>query len=414
MDTEKVFGVSDFLDYINSFLVEERVMVAGEVSNCSPHPSGIYFSLKDEDGSTMDCYLSPFTYRKMGIQLENGLKIKASGWPEIYKPRGKFSFKVQGVELTGEGTLRKAYEQLKLQLQQEGVFDQKRELPNFIEKIGIITSKTGAVIDDFRKNLEPLGCKLYLADTRVEGAKAVEGIVAGMEYFNSSSLDLDVIVIIRGGGSLEELQAFNNERVARAIYASKIPTICGIGHDRDVPIATLVSDKATSTPSIAATLINASWNPLRKDVPLLATKLLHSGEVMIRTRRGQIPALVSRLARAFEELVASKRRFLVQAGTTFTNALSNMFREYRERTRDLVRVAGDAILRTKRKTEEYARYLEAVSPERTLRLGYSILFDDNGHVLKDAAKIQPGAKIRGKISAGELTATVDTVTPIKQ
>ncbi len=410
MDTEKVFSVTDFLDYINGFLVEERVIVSGEVSNCSPHPSGIYFSLKDEDGSTMDCYLAPFTYRKMGIQLENGLKIKAAGWPEIYKPRGKFSFKVQGVELTGEGTLRKAYEQLKAQLQQEGVFDQKRELPNFIEKIGVITSKTGAVIDDFRKNLEPLGCKLYLADTRVEGAKAVEGIVSGIEYFNSASLDLDVIVIIRGGGSLEELQAFNNERVARAIYASKIPTICGIGHDRDVPIATLVSDKATSTPSIAATLINASWNPLRKDLPLLTSKMLHGFEVMVRTKRQAIPILLTRLSHAFEEVIAMKRRFLVQAGTTFTNALSTMFREYRERSRDLVRVAGDAIIRTRKKIEEYGRYLEAVNPERTLKLGYSILFDEQGHVLKDAGTIKPGSKIRGRVHEGELTATVNTVT----
>ncbi|MFH1246230.1 MAG: exodeoxyribonuclease VII large subunit [Candidatus Liptonbacteria bacterium] len=383
----QVFTVSAFLDHINELLREECAIVAGEITDFSLHQTGAYFCLKDEEGAILNCYLNPYAYRQLGVQLENGQSVKVKGWADIYKPRGKFSFRVQSLELAGEGTLRRAYEALKKQLEEEGLFAQKRPLPQFIERIGVITSKTGAAIDDFRKNLEPLGIKVFLYDTRVEGAKAVSGICEGVRYLNSATLSLDVVVVIRGGGSLEDLQAFNNERVARAIYASKIPTICGIGHDRDVPIASLVADHETSTPSIAAMLVNTSWSSLKTGLPLLSAELVHG----------------------LESLLVKRRAMLSGAGSVLTNALSGMFRSYRESVGHLVRAAGNAIMRTGRKIEEYERFLAAVNPERNLRLGYSIIFDDSGRVLKDASKVSRGDKIRAKVGKGEVGAVVEEV-----
>ena len=166
---EKVFTVGLFLDYLNARFKEEAVLVKGEISSFKTHPSGIYFSMKDqEDESVLECYMSPWVYRSLGILLEEGMEIKAGGIANIYKPRGRFSFRVEHVELTGEGSLKKAYDALKQKLQGEGLFERKRMLPEFISRVGVITSRTGAVIDDFRKNLEKRGIKIvYSLDKNI-------------------------------------------------------------------------------------------------------------------------------------------------------------------------------------------------------------------------------------------------------
>src|SRR3989344_2224588 len=160
---DKVFTVGQFLDFINQLIGQQGMAVKGEISSWKPHPTGIYFSLKDKvDGSVMDCYMSPFTYRGLGIIVEEGMEVKVKSVHNIYKAKGRFSFRVDSLELLGEGSLKKAYEMLKQKLEAEGLFTRKRLIPEFVTRVGVITSRTGAVIDDFRKNLAKLGLEVTL------------------------------------------------------------------------------------------------------------------------------------------------------------------------------------------------------------------------------------------------------------
>ena len=265
---EAVLKVTEFKDLINELItLQEPIWVEGEVSEFKNWKDRwIYFSLKDEF-SSIECNLPKYRLDEMGIELEDGMTIRVLGFPEL-KSTGRFTFNIFKIKVWGEGSLKKAYELLKKKLEEEGLFSRKREIPIFVEKIGLLTSKSGATIHDFKKNLKPFGFKIYFYDVEVEGENSVASIVEGINWFNKNMPFLDVIVIIRGGGSLEELQAFNNEILARAIFASKIPVICGIGHETDVPIASLVADVAVSTPTAVAHYLNKNWENLFFEYPL--------------------------------------------------------------------------------------------------------------------------------------------------
>lgn len=361
-------SVSQFLDSINEVITEVSFSVQGEITGWKVHPSGVYFSLKDkEDGSIMDCYLSPYAFRAMGISVEDGLEVKVHGAPSIYKPKGRFSFRVETMELVGEGSLKKAYDLLKKKLEEEGLFERKRELPEFITRIGVVTSRTGAVIDDFRKNLAKLGLHVYLYDVRVEGAKAVAQITKAIQWFNKHMPDLDALAVMRGGGSLEDLQPFNNEIVARTLFASKIPTIGAIGHDRDVPITALVADAMTSTPTAAAMLVNHSWDRLTTALP--------------EHERG--------LVYGFEQML-SQAKTLIDAGDVV----------------HLVRRLLDEIFS---KAKSFETYLQGVDPAKNLKLGYSIIMDAQRRVVKDAKNLARGKEISARLAKGSFTAKVEDV-----
>ncbi len=381
-----VFSVGEFLDYINEIFKREEYVVLGEISEFKTHPSGIYFSLKDnEGGGILNCYMNPYAYRMLGIALDDGMMIKAIGTPSVYKPKGRLSFVVRTVELEGEGSLKKAYELLKKKLEEEGLFRRKRPLPECITRIGIITSKTGAVIDDFRKNLKPLGMKLRLFDVRVEGSSAPQNIMKGIRWFNKRLPECDVIVLIRGGGSLEDLQPFNNELVAREIFASSIPVIAGIGHDRDVPIASLVADVMTSTPSFAAMTVNASWDKLILGLPEFERGLLDSFKRALEQSKSRVIAHTSRLLEKTSRLIARYKAI----ESMIVNAFSSRVQEVNEFLKHA------------------SQYLAAVDPERNLRLGYSIIFNEQGNVVRNAADTGEGRSIVVRLHKGSLEARVE-------
>lgn len=383
---EPVFSVGEFLDYVNELFRAREYAVVGEITECNPHPSGLYFTLKDKEGEgVMNCYMNPYAYRMLGVQLEAGMLVKATGAPSVYKPKGRFSFVARHVEPFGEGSLRQAYELLKKKLEAEGLFTRKRELPEFIGKVGIITSRTGAVIGDFRKNLKPLGLALSLADVRVEGASAPGQIIRAFERFNTAMADLDVIVLIRGGGSLEDMQPFNNELVARAVFGSRVPVIAGLGHDRDVPIAALVADRMTSTPSFAAQMVNDSWSRLFEGLP--------------RLENGVFDAYGSALAETDHKLTTAAAHL---AG--FFRNISTRYERYAER---VVEFFKKLIEQTNERVRYAERVLAVMSPERNLKLGYSILFDAEGGVLRSAEGIRKGSRIKARLAKGSLKATVD-------
>ena len=411
---ERVFTVSRFLDRVNAVLAEERdIFVQGEISSIQVLPSGSYLTLKDkEDESVLSCYIPPRTYHGLGIELEEGMEVKVGGVANVWKPKGRFSFLVTTLELAGEGSLKKAYELLKKKLAEEGLFARKRPLPEFISRIGIVTSRTGAVIDDFRRNLAPLGLRLYLYDARVEGARAVEDVTRGIRWFNETMPDLDVLVVMRGGGSLEDLQAFDNEKVARAVFASSIPTICSIGHHRDVTIASLTGDVETSTPSFAATVINQSWSRLEGELPIREQGLIHAYEGALNALRAKAETSAQELVRFFERLFSRAGEFEARLAAEFRRIVARNA-EVMARGTELARFALQRFERLAR--ESVARlgrleaHLKSSDPGRNLRLGYSILLSSSGKVVKDPEGISIGERITARIHRGELDAKVEHI-----
>jgi exodeoxyribonuclease VII large subunit len=271
---ELVLTVGQFLDSVNYLLSTGRPLVSGEISELKITDKWASFSLQDkEERAILKCVMGIWEFRRIGLELEDGMEVKVGGTPRLTKSYGSFALWVTSIEPVGEGSLKKAYQLLLKKLELEGLFARKRELSEYITNVGVISSKDGVVIHDFLKNLKPLNIKINFLNTRVEGKDAVEQLTNAVGWFNKKMPDLDAIVIIRGGGSLESMQAFNNEIVCREIFASKIPVITGIGHDVDVPIACMVADVSVSTPTAVANLINSTWDSLVFNLPSLEDRI---------------------------------------------------------------------------------------------------------------------------------------------
>lgn len=262
------FSVSAYLDILNTLLSSCKTKVAGEVSELKRASSGhVYFTLKDKkDGSVLNCVIWNSVYRFCGVELREGLEIKVFGQSDIYKPTGRINFKCSTIELMGEGQLKKQYDELKQKLEKEGLFveSRKKTIPDFPINVGVITSKQGAVINDFLNNLEQYGFKIKLVDSRVEGIEALKDLLRALKVMKGEKLDC--LVIMRGGGSLESFLAFNNETLIREVAKLSIPVIVAIGHDKDVPLLALIADKMVSTPTAAANLLNQSWQRLEWEI----------------------------------------------------------------------------------------------------------------------------------------------------
>ena len=262
-DINNELTVTEFLALVNQDIRRHNVTVFGEVTGRINRRGGVtYFTIHDQaEDASMTCMGFNSIMDKLGIELEEGMAVKVSGYPEIWKRSGMFSFKAFQIMLAGEGTLKRQFEALKRKLEAEGLFspEYKKPLPNFIKSIGLITAQDREAQNDFLKHLAPVGISIILHDARVEGAQAIVQVCEAIEYFNKNSPETEVLVITRGGGSLESLSAFNSEDIARAIFASRIPVISAIGHERDVTIADFVADIRASTPTDAAKIISADW-----------------------------------------------------------------------------------------------------------------------------------------------------------
>mgnify|MGYP001618763081 CR=1 FL=1 len=324
------------------------------------------------------------------------MEVKVGGAARVYKPRGSFSFQVETIEPLGEGSLKKAYELLLKKLEAEGLFTRKRVIPNFIQNIGVISSRDGIVIHDLLKNLKLLNYKIDFINARVEGLDAVPQLVNAIKWFNNNlpagrqdRPALDAIVIIRGGGSLESLQAFNNELLAREIFASKIPVIVGIGHEVNAPIACMVADYSASTPTAVATFINRSWDPIVMGVPAFESRILRGFENRLATLRSEsrflMEKMIVHLKNIFQSFKMLSERITVDALEAIKNSINSK-------------------LEFIKKTE---RILTIASPLRNLKLGYSIITGSGGRVIKDTSQLKKGEKIKSKLAKGEVLSIVE-------
>ena len=371
------------------------VCVRGELSNYKIYPSGHhYFTLKDSE-SSIRCVMFKSSASKLRFRPESGMGVTAFGRVSVYPRDGAYQLYCSGLMPEGTGDLQVAFEQLKKKLDEEGLFDRthKKPLPRYPERIAIITSSAGAAVHDIIRILGhrwPL-TKVLLLPVRVQGTEAPPEIVGAIRYANEFKV-ADVIITGRGGGSIEDLWAFNDERVARAIYASEIPVISAVGHEPDVTISDYVADVRASTPSNAAELAVPDINEF--------TEGLHSYE--IRSRQ----AMAKRLAALRTKLDSiSGKRVMQNPAASIDNRRIEL-----DRSRDRLLSAQEHILSEKK--HEFVRLtaaLDAMSPLKVLSRGYSITTGSGGKNIKSVNEIHAGDKLTVRLADGTAGCTVDNV-----
>ncbi len=367
---EKIFSVGEYIEVVNVALKREEIKLLGEVSSVKKAASGhVYFTLKDQKAdASLDCIIWRNAYAQYGIDIEVGMELVVTGHPQIYAPRGSFSFVAGTIELHGAGALKKAYDELKKKLTKEGIFDpqRKRPLPDLPRKIGVITSLKGAVIHDFMNNLGKFGLEVSCVDARVEGQQAVASLIEAVQLLKKT--DIEVLVVIRGGGSLESLQGFNNEALVRELVSFPVPVIAGIGHDQDVPLAALAADHMPSTPTAAAHLINRSWEEAYAKVSQAAHILVRVGQELRRLRADldqNQAVLMQRLSQALV-LVSQRLSFAEQA-------------------------------------------IRLHDPTRQLKLGYAIVRGAGGAVVRSTKGLERGDRLTLQVSDGEVITNVEGI-----
>ena len=393
----QAISVTELNNYIKG-LVEQDAMLAnvcvrGELSNYKIYPSGHhYFTLKDSE-SSLRCVMFKSSASKLRFRPESGMGVTAWGRVAVYPRDGAYQLYCTALMPEGTGDLQVAFEQLKAKLSEEGLFDRahKKPLPEFPERIAIITSSAGAAVHDMIRILGrrwPM-TKVLLLPVRVQGVEAPPEIVGAIRYANEFDV-ADLIITGRGGGSIEDLWAFNDERVARAIFASEIPVISAVGHEPDVTIADFVADVRAATPSNGAEIAV----PEQADVRAL---LLSLENRLGQAERKRLDALASRL----NELSA---RPVLQSPTGF---LQNRRLDV-DRLSDRLNAAEKHLLLAKR--QEYVRLvssLEAMSPLKVLARGFSVATDASGAILRDAKAVAPGDSVHIRLEHGALDCRVE-------
>ncbi len=415
-DIDEPLSVSAYLDHVNDALAKTDARVRGEVSSLQFRGRAVYFGIKDtDDGSALSCFMWESDYTLSGIELTEGLEIIVDGVSEIYKPTGRMSFRARTVEYVGEGALKKAYDELKKKLDTEGLFapERKKLLPDFPERIGLITSKQGAVIHDFQSNLGRYGYKISFLDSRVEGVAAVKDLLAAIRFFAKE--DIDVLVVVRGGGSLESLQAFNNEMVVRALADFPHPTLVAIGHDKDVPLVDLVADVSPSTPTACATTLNRSWQEAEKDLRISGMRLVDLYARALRAAQDDCISARERLTLFLDtirEEVAFLERGVREAFGTIATTLEAIRHDLRREREALAERLTRHFRELTSLVKEYEKRLSSLDPMRQLRLGYSVLFR-SGKLLRSASGIGIGDDFEARLSDGTIIAKVNKIKTSK-
>jgi exodeoxyribonuclease VII large subunit len=368
------------------------VWVEGEISNLSIPQSGhAYFTLKDEQ-SQVRAVLFRSSQRFLKFTLQHGLQVICRGRVSVYEPRGEYQLIVDYIEPKGVGALQLAYEQLKAKLEKEGLFDldRKKPLPLLPQRIGIVTSPTGAAIRDMLRVIKRRHPRIHLLiyPVPVQGAEAAPALVEAIRYFNAER-NIDVMIVGRGGGSLEDLWAFNEEAVARAISASKIPIISAVGHETDYTIADFVSDLRAPTPSAGAEMVVKSEESFRESISSLAADLIKSIRRRLDLTRSSL--------REFTLLLGDPRRVLEQYSQRIDELAGQLATGLKHRLR-----------RDRALLASFTAGLDHLNPLSILSRGYSITKKlPAGMILKDASEIKAGDMISTKLSRGELVSRVE-------
>ena len=420
MNQREALTVSELNAYMKALVDGDdflgAVAVRGELSNYKIYPSGHhYFTLKDKEAS-LKCVMFRSAAGKLRFRPESGMGVTAYGRIGVYPRDGAYQLYCEALVPEGFGDLQIAYEQLKAKLEAEGLFDKahKKPIPRYPERICVITSSAGAAVHDIIRVLRrrwPLG-KILLLPVRVQGVEAPGEIAAALRYASAHKL-ADVVITGRGGGSIEDLWAFNDERVARAIYDCEIPVISAVGHEPDVTIADYVADLRAATPSNAAELAAPDATELMLAIDTAMRRLTNATVKLIARDRTQLEALSSRsVLRSATGFVDRQRASLenmrvrliaaggfIDTGRSGTQALASR-----------LNAAMDARIAAKK--NEYARLgakLDALSPLKVLSRGYAIALDESGAALKDSQQVKIGDKLTVRLESGALGCKVEEI-----
>ena len=397
-DSVQVWSVSELNRAVRDLLEQtlQPFWVRGEISNLTIHRSGhVYFSLKDER-----CQIAAVFFRgaelARQLELRNGLAVEVWGRVSIYEPRGTYQIVVSRLRAKGTGLLQQRFEELKRRLREEGLFDdeRKRPIPVLPRCVGVVTSPAGAAVRDFLQILNRRFAEMHVRihPAAVQGDGAAAEIVGGIRFFNETRT-CDVIVVTRGGGSLEDLWPFNEEIVARAVASSQIPVVSAVGHERDFTICDFAADLRVPTPSAAAELVIARKAEL---------------EEQIRSCRHRMSA------RLELQLSECRRRFERAAGSPVFREPGSLVRMYQQRLDELaLRVSRACAQQAEAARSRLARLtgtLEALNPRKVLNRGYAILIaEQTGLALRSAGEAREGDKVRGVLAEGELKMNVEQV-----
>jgi len=445
--THKVFTVVELTTQIKRTLEKQigQVWVTGEVTNLRVQSSGhIYFTLKDASAQ-LSCVLFRGEAQASRDLLRDGQKVIVQGEITVYEPRGQYQLRVVSVEMHGVGALQLAFEKLKQKLQAEGLFasERKRPLPRYPQRIGIVTSPLGAAIRDVLHVIQRRqpSLELVLAPCRVQGEGAAEEIAAAVQLLNGfntqhSTCKMDLILVTRGGGSLEDLWAFNEEVVARAIFESALPVVSAVGHEIDFTISDFAADVRAATPSAAAEIITEGVFASRKFVFEAPDRLCRRIEQRLARERDYLEQLVQRVVRVhprrrlnenlqqLDDLQSSLSRCVRQGARTQQTAWQTLReRLLRVRPAQILTRRRDLLRQEHRRLREQTRHrfeamqnqwttlearLRLLSPEQVLARGYSITTDAaTGKVLRAAHAAKAGQRLKTRLKSGELISQVE-------
>ncbi|MDR2610987.1 MAG: exodeoxyribonuclease VII large subunit [Clostridiales Family XIII bacterium] len=400
--------VSQINAYIKRILgsdpVLSNVSVSGEISNCRHHSNGhVYFTLKDEYAA-INCFLPSTVLGQLRFPIDDGLEVVAHGYVNVYEKGGSYSLNIRNITVEGAGNLAGAFELLKTKLRGEGLFDaaHKRPLPFFPKVIGIVTSPTGAAIEDMIKIITTRNdyADIVLYPSLVQGEGAAAEIAVGIEYFNGIAPDSrsqavprpDVILIGRGGGSIEDLWAFNEELLARAVYASEIPVVSAVGHETDVTITDFVADVRAETPTAAAALVAPDTGVVRAELAYRKEKLCGNSRATVAYFREQTGARdVSRLIFTAQNRIDGLRRYA-------RGSVDGLFSAAKSRRRELLH-----------KTELRCERLRASDPSRIMALGYAAVTNEAGTLIRSVAALETGGDVQATFADGTAKMRVASV-----
>lgn len=412
---DDTLSVGRFLDGLNLELSGMASRIKGEVSSVDERERVVYFSIKDStDDSLLNCLIFRRHYDISGVRLREGDEIIVEGVPEIWKPMGKLSLKVGTIEVAGEGALKKAYDELFRKLESEGLFapERKRKLPEFPERIALITSEQGAAIGDFLTNLGRLGVRVDLYPSSVEGKRAVLEILNAVKYFRSHADRYDLLVVIRGGGSIESLQAFNTEVLVRELVGCGIPFIAGIGHEKDVTLVALAADLMVSTPTAVARSIREPWDSARQTLIQSERTIISVFENVLSSHSNRLEKSVSTFL-GFLEGVSGRFERAKNALQTKLSLLEYRLRESSTLIDDSSRRILEGWNITAKSVRERLSRAESAlrqyDPNRVLALGYGII-RAGGKVLAKVGDVSVGEEIDIRLSDGNITAQVKRTT----
>jgi len=442
-----VFTVSRLNTTVRQLLEQEMgsVWLSAEISNFSQPASGHwYFTLKD-DGAQVRCAMFRNSNRRVTFRPQHGQQILVRATITLYEPRGDYQLIIESMHPAGEGALQQQFELLKAKLASEGLFDQqhKQPLPEPAKQVGVITSATGAALHDVLRVLHRRDPSLpvIIYPTPVQGAEAPAAIVRAIELANQRA-ECDVLIVGRGGGSLEDLWSFNEERVARAIFASRIPVVSAVGHETDITIADFVADLRAPTPSAAAEIVSRNQTELLRQLLSQQQRLEMAMDYYLAQQQRRFTRLDHRLQQQHPQLrLARQQTALFRLQQRLNEAMENRLRQsLRQQDRLAQRLAAHqpqprlfqaqrqleqmryrlqqsmekTLNRDKQRFATLTAQLEGVSPLATLARGFSVTTDSAGQVVKKTAQLQSGDILRTRLDDGWVESQVTSLQPEKK